>query len=87
MFFLMYSVELIWVSVQSTMVAGMGKLKTQLILYSIAVVIKITIILIVAKFNTDAWMYVILATAVGLLPYCVIQPINVSKMLNDLQKK
>lgn len=85
--FLMYSVELIWVSVQSTMVAGMGKLKTQLIFYSIAVVIKITIILIVAKFNTDAWMYVVLATVLGLLPYCVIQPINVSKMLNDLQKK
>lgn len=83
-FFLMYSVEMIWVSVQSTMVAGLGKLKTQLIFYSIAVLTKVVIILTVSHFYPEGWMCVVLATALGLLPYCIIQPIIVNKMLKKL---
>lgn len=86
MIFLAYSVEMIWISVQSTIVAGLGKLKTQLIFYSIAVVVKIVVILIASNLYPAHWEAVMLATAVGLLPYCFIQPILVRKLLIKLVK-
>lgn len=83
-YFLMYSVEMIWISVQSTIVAGIGKLKTQLILYSIAVTIKIVLILWISNNWPEYWEIVILATVIGLLPYCIIQPILVKRFLKTL---
>lgn len=82
--FLTYSVEMIWISVQSTIVAGLGKLNTQLVFYSIAVVVKVAMILIVSKIFPEHWEIVMLATAIGLLPYCLIQPAIVTKLLKKL---
>ena len=83
-YFLLYSVEMIWISVQSTIVAGIGILKTQLIFYSIAVVIKIVLTIFVSQKWTEAWEIVVLATAIGLLPYCIVQPIIVKRLLKGL---
>ena len=82
--FLLYSAEMIWISVQSTIVAGLGKLNTQLIFYSIAVAVKIGIILVASNLFPENWEIVILATAIGLMPYCLIQPVLVSKLLRGL---
>ncbi len=73
---------MIWISVQSTIVAGIGILKTQLIFYSIAVVIKIVLTIFVSQKWTEAWEIVVLATAIGLLPYCIVQPTIVTRPLN-----
>lgn len=80
-FFLMYSVEMIWISVQSTIVAGLGKLNLQVILYSVAVLLKVLIIVLSSRFFPDSWQIVVLATGIGLLPYCIVQPFFVSKLL------
>lgn len=85
-YFLMYSVEMIWISVQSTIVGGIGKLRTQLIFYSIAVLIKIVLIIFVSQYWPNSWEIVVLATSIGLLPYCVIQPIIVKRLLKSLIK-
>lgn len=81
--FLLYGVVMIWVAIQSTIVAGLGILKTQLKFYVLAAFFKIAVIVIAAQF-TQNWSIVVLATAVGLLPYCIYQPIEVHKQLKSL---
>lgn len=83
-FFLLYGVVMIWVAIQSTIVAGLGTLKTQLKLYLFAAIFKIITIVIVARFTND-WSIVILMTAIGLLPYCIYQPLEVKKELRKLE--
>lgn len=83
--FLFYSIETIWNSIQSTIAAGLGKLKISLACYSFAVFFKIAFIVIVSKYTND-WSIVVLATALGLLPYCIIQPFYINKVLIKLNK-
>ena len=82
-YFLLYGVIMIWVAIQSTIVAGLGTLKTQLQFYVFAALFKIVFILVAAHI-TDDWSMVILATALGLLPYCVYQPFEVNRILKQL---
>lgn len=84
-FFLLYGIVMIWVSIQSTIVAGLGKLKTQLRFYLFAAIFKIAAIVVVSNY-IDNWSIVILATALGLLPYCIYQPLEVKKQLKALQQ-
>lgn len=85
-FFLIYGIIMIWVAIQSIVVAGLGTLKTQLKLYLFAAVFKIVAIIVVAQFTTN-WSIVILVTSIGLLPYCIYQPLEVSKQLKNLELK
>ena len=77
---------MIWVAIQSTIVAGLGTLKTQLRLYVFAAIFKILFIVFVSQV-TDDWSVVILATALGLLPYCIYQPREVRKQLIKLEQE
>lgn len=83
-FFLLYGVVMIWVAIQSTVVAGLGTLKVQLRFYLFAAIFKIFTIVVASQF-TDDWSIVILATALGLLPYCIYQPFVVKKQLKMLE--
>lgn len=83
-FFLLYGVIMIWVAIQSTIVAGLGYLKTQLRFYLFAAIFKIITITTVSQYTND-WSIVVLVTAVGLLPYCIYQPIEVKKELKRLE--
>lgn len=85
-FFLLYGIIMIWIAIQSTIVAGLGTLKTQLRLYIFAAIFKIVLIVVGAQF-TDDWSVVILATVLGLLPYCIYQPWEVRKQLIRLEKE
>lgn len=85
-FFLLYGIIMIWVAIQSTIVAGLGTLKTQLRLYVFAAIFKILFIVFVSQV-TDDWSVVILATALGLLPYCIYQPREVRKQLIKLEQE
>lgn len=83
-YFLLYGVIMIWVAIQSTIVAGLGTLKTQIKFYLFAAIFKIIIITIAAQFTND-WSIVVLITALGLLPYCIYQPIVIKKELKILE--
>lgn len=84
--FILYSVVSIWISVQSTIVAGLGTLKVQLYGYTFAVLFKTISIAILAQY-TDNWVVVVLMTAFSLLPYSIVQPIVLRKKINELQLK
>ncbi|MGX5687488.1 MATE family efflux transporter [Arcticibacter tournemirensis] len=81
--FTIYSLLTIWISVQSTLVAGLGKLNVQLAGYLFAVVFKILFILILSQ-HFNNWIIVILGTVIGLIPYAIIQPISIKKSFKIL---
>lgn len=80
--FVIYGCIFSWIAVLSTIVAGLGKLKTQLYGYTIAVLIKVFGIVLFAKYM-DSWVFVVVITCIGLLPYCIAQPITINKILKQ----
>ena len=82
--FLSYSIIIMWNTILSTLVSGLGKLKPQLLGYLFAVVFKIVVIIILSNFTTH-WEIVVWATVIGLLPYSIIQPIYINRILKKME--
>jgi O-antigen/teichoic acid export membrane protein len=85
-YFIFYSVVFVWIGAQSTIVGGLGVLKVQIIGYLFAVIFKIVSIVFLSNY-TEQWAVVVLLTAIGLLPFCIYQPVFVRKLLNELNQK
>lgn len=82
--FVCFSIIFIWNAVQSVIVSGLGKLRLQVVGYSFAAIFKVTaIILLCDIFN---WNLVMSATCIGLLPYCIIQPIAINHHIAKLRE-
>lgn len=82
--FCFYSIVNIWNSTNTTLVSGIGKLKLPLICNTIAVLVKVFGIIFLYKF-VGHWSFVVLITAIGLTPYCFLQPIYNKRLLNNLK--
>lgn len=67
----------IYTGILSTIVCGMTRMKLQTISYSIAMVVRFILIYILAKLGAD-WSIVVWCTVLVLLPYCVIQHIDLN---------
>lgn len=83
--FMMYSVILTWVAVQSTIVSGLNRLKTQTYGYTFSVLFKCVAIILGAKYF-NSWSFIIIITCISLLPYCIIEPIKIHKYINTIIK-
>lgn len=70
--FAVWSIVFIIHNVLSTFACGIGKMKIQLVCYSIGVVFKLVFLYVVFKY-TDNWIYVVISNIILLLPYCVWQ--------------
>lgn len=81
--FVAYSIILVWISILSTLVSGLGNLKLQLFCYIFAVLFKICSIALLHDLIPD-WVMVVWLTIIGLLPYCFIQPIAINRSINKL---
>lgn len=68
----------IWSGVMSTIVNGTGRLKVQLILLAVGVVLKFPLAFVLTEV-TGSWIGVVAASLLALLPYCLIQPIWIKK--------
>lgn len=68
--------------VSTTIANGVGRLKTQLYTYSIGVIIKVPIILIM-RIIYNSWIVTIIANILILGIFCVIQNINTKKYLKS----
>ena len=66
----------------STIVCGMARMKLQSICYSIGVIVKLLIVFIGAKYVND-WTIVVWSNAIILLPYCILQQIDLNKYLKN----
>ena len=73
---------LIYQSILSTVVCGLGKMKLQAGCYTAAVLLKFTVVTIGIRY-TDNWVLVVLTTALVLLPYCVIEQIRLNRLFRN----
>lgn len=73
---------LIWNSVISTIVNGMGKLKIQFYALTVGVFLNIPLAYIFCKL-LSGWIGVVLANIISFIPYCIIQPIFLEKYLKN----
>lgn len=83
--FVCFSVIFVWNAVQSVIVSGLGELKLQLFGYSFAAIFKVVAI-VTLRYIFD-WNLVIAATCVGLLPYCIAQPIMINRKIARLRRE
>ena len=80
--FALYGCIFSWIAVLSTSAAGIGRLKTQMWGYLLAVLVKFLGIILLSPFFNN-WVFVIVITSIGLLPYCIAQPIVIHKFLKQ----
>lgn len=64
---------------------GQGKLKCQLYGFLFATLFKVVAIVLLAL--QASWTLVVIAMIIGLLPYCIVQPVLMHRQLQALNKK
>ncbi len=80
MIFALFGSIFIFNVVSTTIANGVGKLKTQLYCYTIGIVIKIPIIILL-KLIFNSWIVTIVTNIIILGVFCIIQNINIKKYL------
>lgn len=72
----------VYSSMLSTIVCGLAKMRLQTICYTIGVVVKFLLILIISNY-TNNWSIVVWSNAIILLPYCILQQIWLNQYFNN----
>lgn len=72
-------------AVQQTFAYGFGKVKLQCICYSIGVIVKFSIVYFGTAMYPDAWILVVLANILVILPYCLMQPKYIHREIERLK--
>ncbi len=80
--FALFGSVMIFQSAVSTITNGTGRMRIQAISYALGVVFKM-IIIHVGIILTDNWIVVVLANALILIPYCIIQQVDLKKYLRS----
>lgn len=73
----------IYSSILSTVVCGMARMRLQMACYSIAVLVKFLVVYTMAPVIND-WTIVVWSNVLVLLPYCVLQKIDLERYLRRL---
>lgn len=74
----------IWNGVLSSIANGIEKLRTQIICFSIAAIVKIPLsILLVEYFKS--WIGIVIVNIIIMLPYCILQPIVLNKYIKKMK--
>ena len=81
--FAVYGSTLMYQSVLSTIACGLGRLKLQVTCYSIAVVLKIVLVILGVQ-ATHSWIVIVAVNAAVLIPYCVLEQLNLNRMMKKL---
>lgn len=72
----------VWHSAVTSIVNGTGKLKIQFILLTLGGIINIPVAYILYQIS-GLWISVVIANIISLIPYCIIQPIFLSRSLRN----
>jgi O-antigen/teichoic acid export membrane protein len=76
----------IYTGILSTIVCGMTRMKLQTVSYAIAMVVRFVLIYVFAKLG-GSWDVVIWSTVFVLLPYCIVQHIDLNIYFNNKVKE
>lgn len=82
--FVLFSVANIWVANISVFNSGLGELNLPIVCNAFAVLVKVLGVVYLSSYF-DSWIFVIVATLIGLVPYCVIIPILNTRIINRLR--
>lgn len=80
--FALFGSAMVFQSAVSTIVNGMGKMRTQAICYAVGVAVKLVIIHCGIR-NTGSWIVVVFANTLILIPYCIVQRIELNRIINS----
>ena len=83
--FALYGCVYIWQTVESTIVCGTGRMKLQMISYTIGVFVKLLLSIILVKATGD-WIHIVTISAAVLLVYCMVQTIQTERSFKVLKK-
>ena len=78
--FAVFGAAMIYQSMASVVANGMGKMKVQAICYGVGFLLKFAVIHF-GIMHTGSWIVVVLANALVIIPYCIIQQIILDKAL------
>lgn len=71
----------------STIANGMGRIKLQMLCYGVGVAVKVAVIDLGCRW-TGEWIVVVLANALVMLPYCILQQVDLNRYIRcQLEKK
>lgn len=80
--FAIYGSVFIFQSIVSTFACGLGKMRLQSICYTIALVVKISLLLLFSA-KIDNWSMVLIIDILVLFPYCVMEWREIKKYVNN----
>jgi|LSQX01.2.fsa_nt_gb O-antigen/teichoic acid export membrane protein len=72
-------------SILSTIVCGTGRMRLQMVCYTVGVVLKFVLLLIGFQFYQN-WILVIIVNTLILFPYCILEQISINRYLNIMEK-
>ncbi len=78
--FALFGGAFIYSSILSTLVCGMARMKLQAICYGVGVVLKMLFVVFFAR-RIGSWSVIVWSNAVVLIPYCVLQQIDLNRYL------
>lgn len=78
----LFNTMYVWQQVNTNISNGLGEFKTQSVLMSLAAIIMVPLSYALSKFLDD-WSGVLIACAISLVPYCLIQPLMTIKVLKN----
>lgn len=78
--FVIYNIQYMWISLHSQFENGLGYLKIQKIGFVIATIL-LPIIIVLMVNNWKYWWIIVIANIIALLPLCIMQPINLNKII------
>ncbi len=82
--FACFGATFLYSSMLSTIVCGLAKMKLQFWCYGIGSLLKIAFIIIIARISSD-WVWVVWSNVLILLPYCVLQQLQLNRLFAQLK--
>lgn len=76
----------VYSSMLSTVVCGMARMKLQTVCYTVGVLFKFAFVIGMSKITND-WSVVVWSNAILLLPYCILQQIDLNKYMKKKLKE
>ena len=82
--FACFGATFLYSSMLSTIVCGLAKMKLQFWCYGIGSLLKIAFIIIIARISSD-WAWVVWSNVFILLPYCVLQQLQLNRLFAKMK--
>lgn len=82
--FAVYGSLIAWGGALSVVANGVGRLKTQSVFFTLGAILKVPIAWALVTL-LDSWIGVVIAGAIALCLYCVVQPISLARFLSNME--